>query len=235
MQSTIETCPHCGEPLRRYQIPNSSHFMYIQCECEGAVNARKQEHIEHRSDVLRKAWERTGVPRRYLNVMPNFASAEKLADGRGLYIYGQRGVGKTYNACAILKGYVAKHTSDSGWCSARFISANRWLDSIQESYGKWGASAENAFQVAAGTGLLVIDDFGKTSRVSEWSLSRLFRLIDERYGDMKPTIITSKYSLSQLAERFDAVDPETSGDLISRIREMCERFEMTGVDRRLAS
>ena len=181
------------------------------------------------------AWERTGVPKRYLDVEPDYEAIKGLEDGIGLYLYGTRGVGKTYAACAALKGYVSRHTNDSGWCSARFISANRWLDSIQETFGRWNASAEDAFQKAAGTGLLVIDDFGKlNSKVNDWALGKLFSLVNERYSDMRPTIFTSKYSLSQLAEKFDAVDRETSGDMISRIREMCRGVEMTGVDRRLA-
>lgn len=235
MQTTTEYCPYCGEELKKYRIPNSSHFMTITCDCEGSVKARKSEYVEHKANLLRSAWERTGVPKRYLDVLPDYASAAKLVDGYGVYLYGPRGVGKTHKACEILKAHVAKNTSDSGWCSARFVSANKWLDSIQECYGRWNSSAEEQFQRAAGTGLLVIDDFGKVSRTSEWALGKLFRLVDERYNAMKPTIFTSKYSLSQLAEKFDAVDPETSGDLISRICEMSERIQMTGVDRRIAS
>ena len=233
MPLTTEMCPYCGEELKRMQLPGSTHFIRIQCECEGAVAARRAEMIERRSDVLRMAWEHTGVPKRYLNVKPDFASLDKLTDGHGLYIFGVRGVGKTHHACEILKAYVAKNTSSAGWCSSRFISASKWLDGISECYGKWNASAEDAFQTAANTGLLVFDDFGKVSRVSEWSLSKLFRLVDERYCEMKPTVFTSKYSLSQLAERFDAIDPESSGDMISRIRETCERIEMSGSDLRL--
>jgi DNA replication protein DnaC/primosomal protein DnaI len=176
------------------------------------------------------------VPKRYLEVEPDYSHIDDLENGLGTYLYGTRGVGKTYSACAMLKAYVARHTNDSGWCSARFVSANAWLDSIQETFGRWNSSAEEAFQRAAGTGLLVIDDFGKlNSKANDWALSRLFRLVDERYSDMRPTIFTSKYSLSQLAERFSAVDPETSGDLISRIRETCRGVPMTGADRRLAS
>lgn len=235
-RNTIDVCPYCGELLGRYQIPNSSHFMTLECECSGAVAARKREYVDHRSSLLHNAWEKTGVPRRYLDVEPDYESLEKLEDGHGLYIYGTRGVGKTHSACSILKAYVSRNTSSSGWCAARFMTAIGWLDRIQETYGVRGASAEDTFQRAAGTGLLVIDDFGKlNARASDWSLGRLFRLVDERNSAKLPTIFTSKYSLSRLAEMFDAVNPETSGDMISRIRETCERIEMTGADRRLAS
>lgn len=239
MPNTIEYCPHCGCELKRYAIPTlgggREHFVTIECECEGAVAERKSQYVEHKSDLLRNAWERTGVPRRYWDVMPDFAGLKRLEDGHGLYIYGDRGVGKTHSAAAILKAYVARNTSESGWCSARFTTAIRWLDEIQETFGRWNSSAEDVFQRAAGTGLLVVDDFGKlNSRASEWSLGRLFRLVDERNTAKLPTIFTSKYALSALASRFDAVDPETSGDMISRIRETCERIHMTGADRRIA-
>lgn len=234
IQRTTDVCPFCGNPFQKYRIPNSNHYLTIECECDGAKEARRAEYVEQRSSLLRMAWERTGVPKRYWDVEPDYESLEKLEDGNGLYIYGTRGVGKTHSACAILKAYVSRNTSKSGWCAARFVTAIGWLDKIQETYGIRGASAEDAFQRAAGTGLLVIDDFGKlNSRASDWSLGRLFRLVDERNTAKLPTIFTSKYSLSRLAEMFDAVNPETSGDMISRIRETCERVEMTGADRRL--
>lgn len=239
MPNTTEYCPHCGEEIRRYRIPSlgggRARYVNVECECEGARAERKARYVEHKSDVLRAAWERTGVPRRYLDVPTDYEGLGRLEGGRGLYIYGTRGVGKTYSAASILKAYVARNTSDAGWCSARFTTTIRWLDEIQETFGRWNASAEDAFRRAAGSKLLVIDDFGKlNSRASEWGLSRLFRLVDERNSAMLPTIFTSKYSLSALARRFDAVDPETSGDMISRIRETCDRVEMTGEDRRLA-
>lgn len=238
MPNTIDCCPYCGSELKRYAIPSiggsKCHYVNIECECDGAKAERKAQYVEHKKDLLRAAWERTGVPRRYWDVNPDFDSLSKLEDGGGLYIYGTRGVGKTYSACSILKAYVARNTSESGWCSAKFTTAIRWLDEIQETYGRFNSSAEDVFQRAAGTGLLIVDDFGKlNSRASEWSLGRLFRLVDERNTAKLPTIFTSKYALSALASMFDAVNPETSGDMISRIRETCERIQMTGTDRRI--
>jgi len=240
MQSTIELCPYCGNELRKQPIPSlggggTVHYMNVQCDCDGARAARRAEYRERRGDLLRMAWENTGVPRRYWDVRPDYDGLERVRDGHGLYIYGSRGVGKTHSAAAILKAYVSRNTSEAGWCQARFISANRWLDEIHDAFGRRNVSAEDVFMRAAGTKLLVLDDFGKiNSRASEWSVGRLFRLVDERNSAMLPTIFTSKYSLSALADRFSAVDPETAGDMISRIRETCERIEMSGEDRRLA-
>lgn len=240
-RSTTEVCPHCGERLRTYAIPamygGREHFMTIKCECEGAVRERRELEIRRRSGGLRAAWERTGVPKRYLDVAPDFARMEALTDGRGLYIFGDRGNGKTKAACSVLKAYVARHTSESGWCSARFMSASRWLDSIQDTYGRWSASAEDAFQRAAGVNFLVLDDIGKVgSRVSEWSVGKLFRLVDERYNDKKTTVFTSRYKLSGLAQRLAVEgDDETPGDMVSRIRETCEAIPMMGRDYRIGN
>ena len=41
LQRKPEVCPYCGEQLSVYQIPNSNHFMTLECECQGAKGARR--------------------------------------------------------------------------------------------------------------------------------------------------------------------------------------------------
>jgi len=72
---------------------------------------------------------------------------------------------------------------------------------------------------------LFIDDFG-TEKGSEWVLETLYSIIDKKYEDVIPMIITSNLDLNALGVKM--------GDRIaSRIAEMCDVVEMTGLDRRL--
>lgn len=208
------------------------------CGCEGSMAEERERLRAERSETLRRAWERTGVPAEYLDVAPDSARLESLDldEGQGLYLHGTRGTGKTMVACAVLKAYVARNTDAGGWCSARFVSAPRWLSRMQDMMGRWGDSAEDEFQRAAGTGLLVFDDIGKiSSRVSDWAVGKMFELVDARCSGRRPTIYTSKYDLGGLAERLELEDGdgETSGDIVSRIyrRSVRERFD--GPDMRL--
>lgn len=236
------TCPHCGRPLPTYVIPamfgSPERIVAKRCDCEAAVSEARERAVAERSAVLRRAWERTGVPAEYLDVDPDRGRLESLDldAGMGMYIHGDRGTGKTTTACAILKAYVAGHTSEAGWCSARYVSAPRWLGRMRDRIGRWGDSVEDEYQRAAGVSFLVLDDIGKVdSRSREWATARLFDLVEDRCSNRRPTVFTSKYELGALADHLDTEDGgETSGDLVSRIykRSVQERFE--GCDMRLA-
>ena len=235
--STTDACPYCGEPLRTFSIPSlngePTHHMTLECECEGAVAARRASLRADRSAMLHKAWERTGVPWRYRGVSPDYESLPLLEGGRGVYIWGSRGAGKTSSACAILKAYVSRNTDEQGWCSARFISAIDWLDEIQDCYGRWGTSAEAITKRALDPQVLVVDDFGKcASKVTPWTSGKMFRLVNTRYSEGRSTIFTSRFKLSEVAHRFEVDDPEIGGDMVSRIAEMCVPVVMDGPDLR---
>ena len=236
-----DVCPHCGRPYRTIEIPAflgipSRTIQSSECDCPGAVAERRRIKREERQDALRKAWAATGVPERYKDVNPDYDALERIeSTGKGLYICGPRGTGKTNEACAVLKAYVSRHTRDDGWCSARFVSVAEWLDKIQDTYGN-RASAEDVFAKASGPRFLVLDDMGKVnSRITDWTVGKLFRLVDERYNAKKLTVITSQYRLSGLSERLTAGnDRDTPDAIVSRLFEMCAQERMDGADRRIA-
>lgn len=238
-RTTGSECPHCGRPYRTFEIPpligTRGRVIALPCDCDGARAEERDSRRGERQTQLRTAWRATGVPERYMGVDPDLAALPTIESGTGMYICGPRGTGKTRAACAVLKAYVARHTSRQGWCSARFVSVPRWLDSMQDAYDRRGASAEDAFQTAAGCSLLVLDDLGKvTSRVSDWTVGKLFRLVDERYNAMRPTVYTSQYKLSELAARLTpGTDTDTPDAMISRIFETCVQMLMDGPDRRM--
>ncbi|MBU5454833.1 ATP-binding protein [Caproiciproducens sp. MSJ-32] len=68
-----------------------------------------------------------------------------------------------------------------------------------------------------GLGLLVIDDLG-TEQGTEWSLSKIYTILDSRYRKKLPTIVTSNYSLGQLKERYGE-------RIVDRLIEMCINIE----------
>ena len=75
--------------------------------------------------------------------------------------------------------------------------------------------------------LLVIDDIG-AEKASEWTAERLYTIIDHRYANCLPLIVTSNLPPSKLAE-------QTGERSASRLAEMCEVVAMTGTDRSGAS
>lgn len=73
--------------------------------------------------------------------------------------------------------------------------------------------------------LLFIDDLG-AEKVTDWVEEVIYLIINSRYENNYPIIITSNYPLSGIAERV--------GDRVaSRIKEMCHIIKLDGEDRRL--
>lgn len=72
---------------------------------------------------------------------------------------------------------------------------------------------------------LIIDDLGKEKQ-SEFTNELLFRVVNRRYKDNLPLIVTTNYRLPDLAKRLDYA-------VFSRIVELCKAVDMRGRDYRL--
>ena len=82
-------------------------------------------------------------------------------------------------------------------------------------------------------GLLVIDDLGKAT-ASEWRVARTWEVVDYRYSEERPTVITSQYSLDRLYDRIARRgDYDTALAMVSRLYEVCDIVPLSGEDRRL--
>lgn len=224
-------CPHCGAELRPLMVPLplSDERMQVgwePCGCPGAAAERAERERSERAARERDeearldaACERAGVPRRYLRA--EHRDAEAVA--RGAYVFGPVGAGKTHLACAAVRRALAAGGT------ARVTSTVRLLADVRSAYGAEAAVLDSL----AGCGLLVIDDLGKETPTA-WTLSRLFRVVDDRYAGMRPMVVTSQLSLPDLAERLaGSGDEETARAIASRLAEACPRVRLDGPDRRL--
>ena len=77
--------------------------------------------------------------------------------------------------------------------------------------------------------LLALDDLGLERR-TDWGVEEISALIDGRTAAGLPTVITSNYSLGELATLWGGVDGARAA---SRIAGACERIAVGGPDRRL--
>jgi DNA replication protein DnaC len=62
--------------------------------------------------------------------------------------------------------------------------------------------------------LLILDDLG-VDKPSDWVLNVLYNIINYRYENLKKTIITSNFSLDEIAEAFN------DNRITRRIERMC--------------
>jgi DNA replication protein DnaC len=142
----------------------------------------------------------------------------QVKQGSSLLFSGPVGTGKTYQAWAAVRALLLSGVR-CDWRVVRMASMFRQLRPN-------GGQPESEFGEFARCGLLVLDDLGAT-RGSGWEEETLTELIDERYEEMRPTLVitNAEEGLSALVGRRIA----------SRLDQMCMPIAFTGKDRRRES
>ena len=146
---------------------------------------------------------------------------ERLAEGRGLWLTGDVGTGKT-----TLAMLVSKTAIETGH-SAAIYSLPRLLARIRRTYdGEAGElSYLEFFRRLTSVDLLHIDDLGAEKR-SDWVLEQLYAIVDERYVTNRTMVVTTNLDLSDLE---DQIGPRT----VSRLVEICgDPLPLFGEDQR---
>lgn len=81
--------------------------------------------------------------------------------------------------------------------------------------------------------LLIIDDLGK-EKPSEWGLEKLFTVINSRYENNLPVIITTNYDQNSLINRLSiSGEIKIAKSIISRLYEMCYLVKIEDRDHRI--
>lgn len=141
--------------------------------------------------------------------------------GKGTYLFGLPGRGKTYAAAAAIR--MAVETGQK----AKLVTTKSLLEQVKAEYdGGPRVTLVNAEKCS----LLALDDLGM-EKPTEWAMETLTALIDARVAAGLPTIITSNYNLGGLRDRWGGM---AGARIASRIAGACERVEVVGEDRRLA-
>lgn len=122
-----------------------------------------------------------------------------VAEGREwcAFLHGSTGNGKTHLAVAAL------HERGAGqfWKAPEFLAWLRQLLSkgIEAGYGS--EQVEMVLEEYHRPFLLVLDDLG-TENQTDWAAEQLYRLLDERYEERAPTIITSNVAFEHVDARI---------------------------------
>ncbi len=210
-------CSNCGRKYERSQ-------------CPFCVRERLWEEVFKRKFV--RKWF---PPRLQKDVLSNYITEEKLEsildamDGNGLYVHGPSGCGKTVLSANLTLLYAKRRWLENtlGEDSILFLSVPNLLQEIKQTFSEGSTQTEaQIIQRTSTIPWLVLDDLG-VEKVSEWVLQTLYLIINARYENLLPTVITSNFSLDELSNRLG------SDRIPSRIAGMCEVLEMKGRDRRI--
>jgi len=187
--------------LRAAQIP--PRFMNKSLESFRPVTPQHKEIVEFANNFIRTF--RVDAPNQ---------------PTKGLLLCGKEGTGKTHIAVAILKAVVEKGHRGLYWNVPELFLELRRTMNAQTDLDEAGIIDE-----AVETDLLVLDDLG-AEKVSEYVMDRLYVLINGRYQNDLPTIITTNRTLEELRAQ---IGPR----IVSRISEMCMKIDFPPGDYRL--
>lgn len=141
--------------------------------------------------------------------------ADRWDGTRNVLLLGDVGVGKTHAAAAMAHQAYVEHGR-----TLLFRSAPLLFDGMRPGRD----TADTARREAITVDLLVIDDLG-AEKASDWTAEQLGIVVDERYRECRPTIVTSNLSPAHL----QAVVGERAW---SRLYEDALRHTIAGGDRR---
>ena len=126
-----------------------------------------------------------------------------------LLLQGRYGCGKTHLAAAV-----ANFVVDIG-VPTLFLTVPDLLDSLRFSYNNPESTFEQRFEDIRRSPLLILDDFG-TENATSWAQEKLFQILNYRYINNLPLLVTTNLTLDQMEGRIRSrlQDPE----LVTQVR-----------------
>jgi DNA replication protein DnaC len=209
--------------LRREADPGSPDFGKLDiCVCRrGQVSKTVRERLFSLShlDELRDLTFESFLPRGRKGLGELQANSLEWAYNRArqyagklegwLLLQGGYGCGKTHLAAAIANSAVGMGVP------TLFLTVPDLLDTLRFSFDSEDTNFEQRFDEIRNAGLLILDDFG-TQNATAWALEKLFQIINYRYINHLPLVVTTNLDMDGIEARIRSrlADP----DLVSVIR-----------------
>jgi DNA replication protein DnaC len=152
---------------------------------------------------------------------------ENLLAGRGLWLMGSTGTGKTTLGMLIARSALARGKSVGVYFAPKLLTR------IRRTYQE--AEAENAyaqfFEKVTSVDLLYIDDLGSERR-TDWVVEQLYAVINERYEAQLPMLVTSNAE-RDVDEGQKQLVEQIGTRTVSRLVEICgDPLPLFGTDHR---
>lgn len=222
----------CGKECDRYSKPMIKVV-------DGKIEISRSRCEVWKEIVYPRRCLKAGVPKKYLgktfaDYEITAANAEAVGMAKGyclqkpncsLFFHGSPGSGKTHMSALIAQKFI--------WDFKSVIMGDvkTLFDEIKATFDGQG-SAQKIIERYQRCDLLILDDVG-TENPTAWNIGQLYQIINTRYNEDKPIILTSNYDLRGLEERWRGDDGGLTGRrIVSRVEEMSEVAYFGKVDRR---
>ena len=247
IHNSLKKCGFCGKELRPigfdYLYVNISEdsIEYERCDCSKSKeywqeidNKEYEQQKRNRiRDIINTIYKQNYIGRKLqemnlenfyfdssnkyvLDVVNDYINKNKdTMKPDSLIIMGKSDVGKTHLAAAIANKLIE---NDKTVLMERLTNL---LDRIRETYENNTKSENELIEIYSNADMLIIDDLG-TEKISNWALEKLYTIIQNRYENGLPIIITTRFNKHGLIERFSySKDPDLVDAIISKLYQMC--------------
>jgi DNA replication protein DnaC len=174
--------------------------------------------------------ERDMASRHVVNAVREYVDAldESLAAGRGLWLMGSTGTGKT-----TLGMLIAKTALAAGKTAAVYFTP-KLLTQIRQTYQ--ATDSEDAYEAffkrLTSVDLLYIDDLG-SERHTDWVVEQLYALVNERYENQRSVLVTSN-AKADAGAGLQELEEQIGSRTVSRLVEICgDPLPLFGTDQRV--
>jgi DNA replication protein DnaC len=145
---------------------------------------------------------------------------EMRSNGFGFFFWGNVGAGKTHAAAALANDLMREKLVE-----VLFLSMPATVTRVKKTFDSPVKNEDTKlFDRMKEVELLIIDDLG-VEKLSDWLSDQIYQIVDHRWQNKKPMIITSNQSLDDLGIYYKA-------QVISRIWGCCKSIKFTEEDRR---
>lgn len=174
--------------------------------------------------------ENEKVYRKVAEYLKNYQENEKA--GRWLVMAGNYGTGKTHLSIAILKkvcSIYAKQAIDSRpdlpveitrkkiiSNPVLFVKTPELLEEIRSTYDRNDINEDDVLFKYKTRRFLVLDDLG-VEKPSDSTREKLYSILDYRYSNMRPTVITTNCDMNELVNRIGE-------RIVDRIQEVADGY-----------
>lgn len=206
-------CPVChGLGYLRRDVPvGHPEFGKLQiCTCrEDQVRQQVRNRLYHLShlDELSELRFENFNPRGHVGLFPRQADSLEFAFNQAslyarsldgwLVLQGGYGCGKTHLAASIGNFAVAVGVP------TLFITVPDLLDALRFAYNDPESTFEQRFEDIRQAPLLILDDFG-TQNATPWAQEKLFQLINYRYINRLPLVVTTNLAAHDIDDRIQS-------------------------------
>ena len=229
-------CNKCGEPLQKeINLLGKLRYVPIACRCkrEEMYQRERTEKAVEKQDRLKQLFTNSLMDKKFeietfenwdfskgqksmynagIKYCKNFRKAKR--EGVGFILYGPPGNGKTY-----LSNCIANYLL-SEMFPVICVGINQLLERIRKTYSRYGKEGEDTvLNGLALADLLILDDLG-TEQLTDWSRSKVYNIIDSRYRNGLPIIVSTNKSIEELKEMYNE-------RTVDRLLEICTPIKNT--------